>query len=153
MEQEFNPYVTGQIHQPHADPSVGITVTPMALDAIIKTKFWVKFVGGIMVVISVLTFIGGVFSVGNAGVMSGAFNVAIGVTLLVSIAYIIMAVRLLQYGGAIQKLSISENAGDLSKAMEMQSKFWKLAGGIMTAIIMLYLFMMVFTVSSLAKSY
>ncbi len=138
MEQEFNPYASGEVYQEYADPSVGIAVTPVALGAILKTRVWVKLVGIVMLLISVLTIIGalvtmrGLEILGSVGVM---ISVIVMLYIFIGAAYIFMAVRLLKYAGAIKKLSLSQDTNDLARAMEMQTKFWKLVG-ILTIILM-----------------
>jgi len=108
----------------------------MALTAILKTKFWVKLVGVVMIIISILMLIGGILG-GNVSFVSLLVNLAMG------IIYIIMSVRLIQYASAIQRLGLSKESNDLSIAIELQAKFWKLAGILMIIMIVLFLLVLI----------
>jgi len=136
MEEPFNPYATGESQQSYVNPAAGLAVTPMALTAILKTKFWVKLVGVVMIIISILMLIGGILG-GNVSFVSLLVNLAMG------IIYIIMSVRLIQYASAIQRLGLSKESNDLSIAIELQAKFWKLAGILMIIMIVLFLLVLI----------
>jgi len=60
MEEPFNPYAAGEVQpqQAYVNPAAGLVVTPMALSAILGTKFWVKLIGWSMLLISILTLLG-----------------------------------------------------------------------------------------------
>ena len=132
MEEPFNPYATGESQQSYANPAAGLVVTPMALNAILKTQFWVKLIGVVMVIISVLMLIVSLLG-GNV-----SFDSLL-VSLTMSIIYIIMSVRLIQYASAIQRLGVSKDSNDLSITIELQAKFWKLAGVLIIIIIVFFL--------------
>lgn len=148
MEQQINPYESGQaVQQGYADPSVSLPVTPVALAALVGTKFWVMLVGGgiiLMVVLQLLSFFFAGFTARNFGVGEGGFPVLIMAMVLgIVVVYLIMGVRLLQYGKAIKRLSISSDGRDLERAMEVQSKFWRLLGIVFIVTIALYLFIVI----------
>lgn len=146
MEQQFNPYAAGQVHQEHFEPSAGIAVTPAALAAILKTQFWVKLVGIAMLIISVLTILGGLVNMGGLsgmGAFGEVFGVMIIIYLLMGAVYILLAIRLLKYAGAIQRLSRTQESNNLASAIEMQTKFWRLAGILTIIVIALYVVLIV----------
>jgi len=121
MEEEFNPYTAGQAHPTYVDSSASIAVTPLALGAILKTNFWVRLVGFVMIGILALS-VGSMFLEGKGEDM------------------MVMAIRLFQYSGAIQKLRLSGDTDDLLLVMKAQTKFWKLAGILMLVTIAMYVF-------------
>ena len=144
MEEEFNPYTAGQAHPTYVDSSASIAVTPLALGAILKTNFWVRLVGFVMIGILALS-VGSMFLEGKGedmmvGPGSGFSNVMLLISLIFFITYIIMAIRLFQYSGAIQKLRLSGDTDDLLLVMKAQTKFWKLAGILMLVTIAMYVF-------------
>ena len=132
MEEPFNPYAAGeaQVQQIYVNPAAGLAVTPMALASILSTRFWVKLVGIVMVVISVLNL--------ARAFVGGAPSILILLPLIMSVIYVVMAVRLIQYASAIQKLAISNDSNDLSRAIELQTKFWKMAVILMISPIVLF---------------
>ena len=146
MEEQFNPYAVGetqQDHQPAVNLAAGLIVTPFALAAILKTRFWVKLVGVVMIVISVLTFVASII-----GDMSGVIVV---ISTIVSAVYIFMAFKLIQFAAAIQKLEFSQMSSDLSHAIELQRQFWKLVSILVITVLALYVLaivVVVFTFSS-----
>ena len=130
MEQQINPYESGQaIQQGHNDPSANMPVTPVALASLVGTKFWVSLVGVTMLIIIAINIIGMVFVGSNvpSGAPAGFLLVWI-LPLAMMVVQVVLAVRLVQYGKAIGRLQGSANDLDLERAMEVYTKFWKLAG-------------------------
>jgi len=90
MEEEFNPYATGQSHPTYVDSSASIAVTPLALGAILKTKFWVRLIGLVMIGI-LASSVGSMFLRGN-GVMVGPSSGFSNVMLLISLIFLIFKI-------------------------------------------------------------
>ena len=150
MEEPFNPYAAGEVQpqQVYVNPAAGLVVTPMALSAILGTKFWVKLIGWSMLLISILTLLGlfiGGSGVGSYGILFFVFPIA------VTIAYVLMSVRLIQYGSAIKVLAVSKDSNDLTRAIELQTKFWKLAGILLIVVLVLYVLLTVVGMSIISN--
>ncbi len=123
MEQ--NPYAPSQVSPVvHASSQGDVVITPAALSAILGTQFWVKLTGFVMFVIVALQLIGLVFGLKQAprGVAGGAMFVFI-IPLIIWVIYVILALRLLQYGKAISSLALSHNPADFERAMDVQCKY------------------------------
>jgi len=140
MEELVNPYETGQAYQQgYTDTSANLPVTPVALNALIGTKFWVSLVGFVILLIVAintfsLLFINSQF--GNGGVL-GVFIFP----LIMVVIQVILAVRLIQYSKAIGRLKTGGKSIDFERAMEVQSKFWRLSG--IVCLVMIVMIVMV----------
>ncbi len=127
MEQQVNPYETGQAHhQGHADHSSSVPVTPVALGALIGTKFWVSLVGVVMLIMVAVNVLAILFT-GDSGPFGGVLVDFIIPFIMVAIQ-VVLAVRLVQYGTAIGRLRSGATSQDFERAMLIQTKFWKLLG-------------------------
>ena len=128
MEQQVNPYEAGEAQQQgYVDPSASVSVTPVALNALMGTKFWVSLIGIGMLIVVVIQLAMMIFINANTGGF-GSPAVLIGVQVLTLAIYAILAIRLLQYGKAIKRLRGSSDSVDLERAMDVQAKFWRLLG-------------------------
>ncbi|MFT5633900.1 MAG: hypothetical protein ACI9SQ_001624 [Rubritalea sp.] len=135
MEQQVNPYEVGQVHQQaYVDSSLSITVTPVALGALMGTKFWVSLVGVVMLIMGAITVLSLLFA---SSQFVGGFLVELIMPLIMFVINVILAVRLVQYGQAIGRLKAGGTNHDFERAMEVQSKFWKLLGVVYIMIVVL----------------
>ncbi|MGJ8656843.1 MAG: DUF5362 family protein [Akkermansiaceae bacterium] len=152
MEQQINPYEAGQAtQQGHSDPSAEMPVTAVALSSLISTKFWVSLVGITMLITIAINLIGMVFM--GSQMPSGApagFFVAWIIPLVMIVIQVILALRLVQYGKAIGRLEGSANNQDLERAMEVHTKFWRLAGIVVIVMFGLMLLGMIIGFSTIA---
>ena len=146
MEQK--PYAASQVSaspDPHTNTNDTIAITPNALSAIIGTQFWVKLIGIVMFITVALQVLVLVFGLGQvprdtmSGPASGAMFVII-IPVIFMVIYCILATRLLQYGKAISALAKSQNPIDFERAMEVQTKFWRLLGIITIIMIVIMIF-------------
>ena len=130
MEQQVNPYEAGEAQQQgYVDPSASVSVTPVALNALMGTKFWVMLVGITMLIVTAIQLVMLFFINGNTGGFgSSAVTIMVAVQVLTLVIYTILAIRLLQYGKAIKRLIGSASNEDLERAMDVQTKFWRLLG-------------------------
>jgi len=148
MEQ--NPYAPSQVSPtPAPNTHEGVVITPVALKAVTGTQFWVKFIGVILFIIAALQII----SIA-ASLKRFQYSFPLSATLLLAIpiismiGYTILATRLMQYGKAITALSRSRDPLNFERAMEVQTKYWKLLG-ILTIVMMA---LMVFGIVAMAIS-
>ncbi len=135
MEQQVNPYEVGQVHQQaYVDSSLSIPVTPLALGALMGTKFWVSLVGVVILIMGAITVLSLLFA---SSQFVGGFLVELIIPLIMFVINVILAVRLVQYGQAIGRLKAGGTNYDFERAMEVQSKFWKLLGVVYIMIVVL----------------
>jgi hypothetical protein len=135
MEQQVNPYEVGQVHQQaYVDSSLSIPVTPVALGALMGTKFWVSLVGVVMLIMGAITVLSLLFA---SSQFVGGFLVELIIPLIMFVINVILAVRLVHYGQAIGRLKAGGTNHDFERAMEVQSKFWKLLGVVYIMIVVL----------------
>lgn len=138
MEQQINPYEAGQaIQQGYVDPSSSMPVTPVALGALIGTKFWVSLVGIVLLVIVAINILTHLFM--STQVLSGSAQVALVIPFIMFVVQVVLAIRLIQYGKAIGRLKSGGTSQDFEQAMIVQTKFWKLFGIICIVMISLML--------------
>lgn len=153
--QQANPYAAPQAQgNVPVNTQAGIPLTTTAFMSVLGTQIWVKIVSIVFLVLSGLQLVN-IFITGTktARVLpSGSTKLLLVylIPLAFIVVYIIMALRLFQYGGAIGKLRASKNPGDFEKAMEMQTKFWRLLG--IFCIIMIALFLIGMIMSAAAVS-
>ncbi len=155
MEQ-INPYAASQVSpvlQNGGGSSYGaVPVTPVALAAIIQTKIWVQIVGVVtfvVVALAVLSIIWGEDGLSGdllSGPGNGAYNfgVIIGLLIVAGVLalHVILGIKLMKYGKAIERLAASNQPADFERAIDVQARFWKMAG-IMTAV-MLVIVLLIF---------
>ena len=150
MEQQVNPYEAGQAHQQeYIDHSSSIPVTPVALGALIGTKFWVSLVGVVMLLMVAINVLAMLFTGANAPV--GGVLVAFIIPFIMVVVQVVLAVRLVQYGTAIGRLKSGGTSLDFERAMIVQTKFWKLFGImciVMIALMIVTWIVMLFSVSA-----
>ena len=129
-----NPY-SAPTTNPDSTPSGSGAITSNMLDALRRTKGWVRLVG-------ILLFIGATFTVfaalamtlgaGMGGSARGApFAMLAGMALfylLIAVIYVFLGLHLVKYAGAINRLLGDGQAESMEEALQHQQKFWRLAG-------------------------
>jgi hypothetical protein len=139
-----NPYASPEADLSHiASGNEGVSV--LTMEALRGTKKWVRLVGIILLVIGVITALGGVammFGGAFAGRGGGRDAMSIGVFigggamyLLFAAIYGVLGMHLFKYANAITRLLEDGQIASLESALEQQQKFWRLAGGV--AVVML----------------
>jgi len=128
MEHQVNPYESGGDQQIHNDPSASMPVSAGALSALLDTKFWVTLVGIVMMIGVVIQLVVTIFIGSNIEGVESTPLPLIAVQLVIAVIYFILALRLLQYGKAIGRLTGVTGESEFEKAMDVQSKFWRLLG-------------------------
>jgi hypothetical protein len=127
MEQQVNPYEAGQAHQQaYVDSSLSIPVTPVALGALMGTKFWVSLVGVVMLIMGAINVLTMLFA--DDSTPFGGVLVAFIIPFIIVVIQVVLAVRLVQYGTAIGRLKSGGTSQDFELAMVAQTQFWKLLG-------------------------
>jgi hypothetical protein len=127
MEQQVNPYEVGQGHQQvYVDSSLSIPVTPVALGALIGTKFWVSLVGVVMLIVVAINVLTMLFT--DAETPFGGVLVAFIIPFIMVVIQVVLAVRLVKYGTAIGRLKSGGTSQDFERAMVAQTQFWRLLG-------------------------
>lgn len=138
----MNPYEAGQAHQQgYVDRSLSMSVTPLALSSLIRTKFWVSLVGFAMLVLTGLSIFKELFYVGIGSNTSLLEWIPV---IVLFVLQIILAVRLVQYGRAIGRLEVSRDDQDFERAMDVHTKFWRLAGILIIVGVVLVIVMIIF---------
>jgi hypothetical protein len=117
------------------------------VDALIKTRPWVLFMG-IMILLScalmvmlalVMMLLGGIGGLGDMGAMGAMGGVAIGAFyLLLAALYLIPGIHLIRYSSAIKQMSSNPTGAGVEKALKHQLAFWRFVGIITVAIMGLY---------------
>lgn len=139
-----NPYAS-----PEADLTKGSSggegVSEATIEALRGTKKWVRLVGILLVIVAVLTALGGVAMMfglavgarggGDAvGLMAGAG----GSYLFIAAIYGVLGRYLLGYSSAISRLLEDGQLTSLETALQQQQKFWRIAGGLATIMVVLF---------------
>jgi hypothetical protein len=122
------------------------TVSAGAVEALRQTRPWVFF-------LAILGFIGSGFMV-----LAGLAVVAMGsvmretnqyapwlglIYLVLAPLYIAPSIKLVKYAGAIRRLTLSGDTGDLEAALLEQKGFWKLVGVMVISLIVLYVLILI----------
>jgi len=117
------------------------------VEALIKTRPWVLFMGimilllcALMVMVGlVMMLLGGIGGLGDMGALGAMGGVAIGAFyLLLAALYLIPGVHLLRYSGAIKQMGANPTGALVEKAIRHQLAFWRFVGIVTVAIIGLY---------------
>ncbi len=151
MEQ--NPYALSQVSPAsqceNHNTSDGIVITPNALAAVIGTQFWVKFMGILMFIMVVIQALAALFDLSETPqdlAASPLFDYVIPIVTMV--IYTILAVHLMQYGSAISALAKTRDTVNFDRAMEVQTKYWKLLGILSMIILALIAFAIIKEITS-----
>lgn len=135
-----NPYAAPTSPYPHSVAAVDPDrlVTPEIMEAMTKTRPWVKFLG-------VLGSIGCALIVGSSmwnamrfGAADGLFMISGVVSLAVAALYLFPCIMLLRYAGAIRGMQLGQGVDALTDALRYQKSFWRFVG--VLAIVMLVLY-------------
>ena len=138
---------------PYASPEADLTkvssgnegVSEATMDALRNTKKWVRLVGVMLLVIAVITALGGVammfgLAMGSraseraseaAGFMFGAGAMYI----CIAAVYGVLGLYLTKYASAITRLLEDGQVSSLENALQQQQKFWRLAGGLIAVLV------------------
>ena len=126
-------------------PPVQQTITPSMIDALRKTKPWVRFLSILGFVNSGLIFLLALFFVLGAGMLQRAGSSALGgipamligfVYVIVAAIYIAPALFLFRYADGIQKALAGDLVNGMEYALKNQKSFWTFAG-ILTLIVII----------------
>lgn len=133
------------IHEPSRD-----LLTPGMLEALKKTKPWVRFLSilgflcaALMVIAGIGVSIAGAFLGRNQGkgVFEGPLLIVMAVLyVLLGVLYIFPSLYLFRYASAIgQALAAPSKSAAVEKALRQQKSFWKFAGVMTLVILLLYI--------------
>lgn len=145
--QQQNPYESPQVSTAFTGNSNnGLVVTPVALAALIKTKKWVMIVGVVAFITVGLYLINQVFSWSqtHSGISGTAKTMVLTssiIGLVIMALYTLLAFKLVQYSRWIGRLEKSNHPADLENALDVQTKFWSLAGIIVLVTILMMIAM------------
>jgi type II secretory pathway pseudopilin PulG len=123
------------------------TITAGMIDALAKTKPWVRFLsilGFVMVGLMLLFSLGvigvGIFTIAKSGA-EGAMLIGLGVLYLaMAVLYVFPSRFLWRYAKAIeQALTAQSKAWPIEQALKQQKSFWKFAGIMTLVILLLYI--------------
>jgi NADH:ubiquinone oxidoreductase subunit 6 (subunit J) len=144
---------------PYATPVAGAyadsksnAITQGVVQALLRTKPWVRFISVMIFIGAALMLLGGLvmaLGVGFAGMKNGAnafgptlgpsFGIMLGaIYAVIAILYIYPAVKLWKYASRIGDLAQSGQAVDLEAALNEQRAFWKFFGVILALFLGLY---------------
>lgn len=112
------------------------TVTATIVAALRGTRPWVLLIGILLMIGAVFMGIASLIMLLGGGMVGHMFGragggamMAMGVPyLLFTLLYGFLARHLLSYAGAIESLAKNAVVGELERALEAQRRFWKLAG-------------------------
>lgn len=168
-QQPVNPYAQPQVEEtmaanPYAAPQArgqatshsreGIPLTPVGLYAVLGTQIWVKIVSVILIVLSGLQLLNLIRTIRNAPMYYDPNPITLYILPLGVIAmYVIMSVRLFQYGNAIGRLRASGNPQDFANAMSIQTKYWRLLGIFCIIMIALFFIGMIMGIAGASRGY
>lgn len=143
-----NPFKT-----PTQTPKKQSGSTDQLVEVLTKTRPWVRFlsvlafIGGIAaILVALLVLIVGMLSASTGGLAAGPQGAGGGIAvaivsgvlyLLLAFIYLVPASHLWKYAEGINKFSEKRSTANLLTAMEAQQKFWRFAGGIMLAYIVI----------------
>jgi hypothetical protein len=135
--------------RPGAPSGGGGALSGRALAALEKTRPWVRFISGMMLLgcgLMVLVGIGMLVMGGIAGVsneLGGIGGAALGaVYFLLALLYLFPALYLWRYGGAIKRIGRS-NIAAFDEALEHQASFWRFVGILTAVLVLIYVVMIV----------
>ena len=137
-------------------PPIQQPITPTMIDALRKTKPWVRFLSILFFVNAGLAFLGGVLVMVSGAALSGrnspfggggeAVAVLVGLFyLIVGGLYITPAIFLFRYADGIQRALVSDLVGGMEHALKSQKSFWVYAGIVaMISLIIVFVAILVF---------
>jgi len=123
-------------------------VSRRTVEMLSQTRPWVRLIGVLLWIGVVFLVLGALFMV-IAGVAAQGAVIAVGLGLVYGVTAIIygyFAKLLTAYAACISSLEASETVDDLEAALEVQKNFWRLAGIITVAFLLIYLFIIVFAI-------
>lgn len=141
----YNPYQAPQApsYQPHAAaPAPGQEVPATIVESMRGSRGWIMFLG-------ILTVIGaGLMVLGGLGVMVAADRIGMPgflgmVYIFMAAIYVLPAVFMLRFAGAIKQLTETRSMDSLDEACARSRDFWRLVG-IMALVVMVLYFLAVF---------
>lgn len=144
-ESQFSGGGVPQPPQPPQPSRPGQRVSPMIMEALTRTKGWVRFFSilgfiacGFLVLAGLVMLVNGSV-LGEYGFGDG-FYVIIGLLYLLCAAlYFFPSLKLTQYANRIASLQESHTEDDLVSALDMQRSFWAMIGIMAIVTISLYL--------------
>ncbi len=132
-----NPYQTTTTNPVNTLNQTGdLSATPKAIEHLIKSKSWIRFISVILFLWCTLYLLGGMSLLFMAPRTEIILMFPILVTFITTILLFVLGLRLSGYASAIRRLSFISSPQDLETAMVKQMLFWKLTG-IMTLIMII----------------
>ncbi|VAW80045.1 hypothetical protein MNBD_GAMMA12-3259 [hydrothermal vent metagenome] len=130
-------------------------VSNSVLASLGSTKPWALFIGIVIILVSLLTFIR-LFSMMVLPVKMLALPGSIGslvfvmmlMTGLFGISLMLMGIYLIKYSSSIGRLLVSRDAGDLDSSILAQKKFWTLAGIVTLVAVILVVILIILAISN-----
>ena len=126
-------------------------VSARTIELLVQTRPWVRLIGVVTWIMTVLMALGSIVMIGLAAVAGQAEMLIVGpVYFVMAIIYGFLARWLTVYANRINYLSISESVSDPESALEGQKNFWRLAGIITLVVLVLYALIIVLAVAGAA---
>jgi hypothetical protein len=129
-----NPY-TAPSANADSFPSGSGTITEVMMEALRRTKGWVRLVGVMLFIGAVFCLIAALGMVAGSGMGAAAKGMPAGMLtgmaamyVVIAFIYFFLGLYLVKYASAIGRLLSDGLAESMEEALQHQQKFWRLAG-------------------------